>query len=146
MYTVLHIFRQVLFGAGNQGNHQNFEKSLLSYKCWLIFIGMKQKQIQNGRLKKTEIFNSPNTQYFFMKILWIGPRVSRIDWCEGHWCGSTYMVVRVSDISSNTGKKCIFCFLGHFWAYVGQPHDHIGWAKSMPSINPTNPRTPIHEI
>ena len=22
-YTVLHIFRQVLFGAGNQGNHQN---------------------------------------------------------------------------------------------------------------------------
>ena len=22
MYTVLHIFRQVLFGAGNQGNHQ----------------------------------------------------------------------------------------------------------------------------
>ena len=28
-----------------------------------------------------------------------------------------------------------------FWAYVGQPHDHIGWATSMPfaSINPTNP-------
>ena len=42
-YTVLHIFRQVLFGAENQGNHQNFEKSLLSYKFWLIFIGMKQK-------------------------------------------------------------------------------------------------------
>ena len=34
-------------------------------------------------------------------------------------------------------------FFGHFWAYVGQPHGHIGWAKSMPfaSINPTNPRT-----
>ena len=29
-YTVLHIFRQVLFGAGDQGSHQNFEKSLLS--------------------------------------------------------------------------------------------------------------------
>ena len=30
-----------------------------------------------------------------------------------------------------------------FWAYVGQPHDHIDWATSMPfaSINPTNPRT-----
>ena len=26
--TVLHINRQVLFGAGNQGNHQNFEKIL----------------------------------------------------------------------------------------------------------------------
>ena len=34
-------------------------------------------------------------------------------------------------------------FFGHFWAYVGQPHDHIGWAPTMPfaSINPTNPRT-----
>jgi hypothetical protein len=30
-----------------------------------------------------------------------------------------------------------------FWAYIGQPHDHIGWATSMSfaSINPTNPRT-----
>ena len=44
-YTVLHMFRQVLFGAGNQSNHQNFEKSLLSCKCELIFIGMKQKKI-----------------------------------------------------------------------------------------------------
>ena len=32
MYSVLHIFRQVLFRAGNQGNHQTLEKSLLSYK------------------------------------------------------------------------------------------------------------------
>ena len=30
IYTVLHIFRQVLFV--NQGNHQNFNPSLLSYK------------------------------------------------------------------------------------------------------------------
>ena len=42
---MLHMFRQVLFGAGNQGNHQNFKKCLLSYKCGLIFIGMKQKKI-----------------------------------------------------------------------------------------------------
>ena len=38
MYTVLHMFRQVLFGAGNQGNHQNFEKSLLSYECGLVLM------------------------------------------------------------------------------------------------------------
>ena len=31
-YTVLHMFRQVLFGAENQGNHQNFEKTLLTNK------------------------------------------------------------------------------------------------------------------
>ena len=42
-----------------------------------------------------------------------------------------------------TGKNAFFVFLGHFWAYVGQPQDHIGWATSMPfaSINPTNQRT-----
>ena len=32
-----------------------------------------------------------------------------IDWCKEHWCGSTYMVVRLSGVSSKTGKKCIFC-------------------------------------
>ena len=32
-YTVLHMFRQVFFKAGNQGNHQNFDQSLRSYKC-----------------------------------------------------------------------------------------------------------------
>ena len=40
---------------------------------------------------------------------WICSWVSRNSWCEGHWCGSTYMVMRLSDISSKTGKKCIFC-------------------------------------
>jgi hypothetical protein len=30
---VLHIFLQVLFWAENQGNHQNFNPSLLPYKC-----------------------------------------------------------------------------------------------------------------
>ena len=40
-------------------------------------------------------------------------------------------------------KNVFFVFSGFFWAYVGQPHDHIGWATTMPftSINPTNPRT-----
>ena len=104
---------------------------------------MADIKIQNGRLKKTSFSSSANSQYFFMKFSWIGPWVSRIDWCEGHWFGSTCVVVRLSDISSKTSKKCIVCVFCHFWAYVGQPHDHIGWAPSMPfaSINPTNPRT-----
>ena len=46
-----------------------------------------------------------------MKLLWFNPWVTRIDWCKGHWCGSTYMAMRLSDISSKRvpGKKCIFC-------------------------------------
>jgi hypothetical protein len=84
IYTELQMFRQGLFWAVNQGNHQNFEKSLLSYKYGLIFIGIMQnfflkKKNQNGRLKKNAIFNSPNAQYFFMKIPWIGPWVSRVE-------------------------------------------------------------------
>ena len=37
----------------------------------------------------------------------------------------------------------INAFLALFWAYVGQPDDHIGWATLMPftSIYSTNPRT-----
>jgi hypothetical protein len=49
-------------------------------------MGMKQKKkyflknkIQNGRLKKTKFFKTANSQYFFSKISWIGPWVSRID-------------------------------------------------------------------
>ena len=41
---MLHINRQVLFWAGNQGNHQNFKISLLYYKFGLISIGMKQEK------------------------------------------------------------------------------------------------------
>ena len=97
------------FLAENQGNHQNFDPSLLTNKLWLVFMGMKQKKLlfkekfQNGRLKRNEILKTANSQYFFSKTSWIGPWVSTID-----WCGSTYMVVRLSDISSKTGKKCIF--------------------------------------
>ena len=38
---------------------------------------------------------------------------------QGHWCGSTYMVVRLSDSKQpkNTKNAC-------FWAYIRQPHDH----------------------
>ena len=50
-------------------NPNNF---LLHYKCWLIFIGMKQNKIffwkknQNGRLKKkTEIFITPILKFFW---------------------------------------------------------------------------------
>ena len=89
-----------------------------------VFIEMKQKKkkkwkkkskikikkrIQNGRLKKRSFSSSANSQYFLLKLSWIGPWVGRIDWCEGHLCDSTYMVVRLSDISSKTGRKCFFC-------------------------------------
>jgi hypothetical protein len=45
----------------------------------------------------------------------------------------------------NRQKMHVFVFLVCFWAYVGQPHDYIGWATSMPfaSSDPTDLRTSL---
>ena len=55
---------------------------------------------------KNWVFQFRQFSIFFSRISWIGSWVSRIDWCERHWCGSTYMVERLSNVSSKTGKKC----------------------------------------
>ena len=65
-YTVLHIFRQVLFGAGNQGNpkiskNPNFD----------ILMGMKQKYF----FWKKKILNWPILNFFF--------RENFMDWSFG---------------------------------------------------------------
>ena len=45
-YTALNIKHSEEF-AGNQGNHQKFVPSLLPYKCWLMFMGIEQKNKEN---------------------------------------------------------------------------------------------------
>ena len=150
LYSVSHNFIYPMLFAGNQGNHQNFIPSLVCHKLWLIWIGMKGKKIffekkknQIGQLKKTQIFTSANFQYFFVKISWIGPWVSRIDWCEENWCGSTYMAVRLSNIFKL--KNHLKHKKMHFLLVFELMSDSLTfcWATLMPfaSINPTNPRT-----
>ena len=56
------------FLAGNQGNHQNFDPSLLTNKLWDVFMGMKQKKNQSGRLKKSQFLKIANSQYFSWKF------------------------------------------------------------------------------
>ena len=114
-YTVLHMFMQLLFWAGNQSNHQNFDPPLLSKNLWLFFMGLSKKQFffskkKNPKWPTQKNLILPNGQFsiFFAKLSGMGPWVSRIDWCEGHWFGSTYMAVRLSDIRPKTGKKWIF--------------------------------------
>ena len=102
-YVDLNMFMQLLFWAGNQGNYQIsthpcYQETLTDFDGDETFFFLK---LQN------EFINSAKSQYFFSKISGIGPLVSRIDWCKGHWCSSTYVAVRL--ISSKTGKKCIFC-------------------------------------
>ena len=76
-YTVLHIFRQVLFWAGNQGNHQNFDPSLLTNKLWLVFMGMKKKKSKSKwptqknnvfQNRQFSIFFCENFDFFFFKF------------------------------------------------------------------------------
>ena len=78
-YTVLHMFTQVLFWAGNHGNHQNWP-ILANQETLTDFYGDEAKKkldfgknFQNGRLKKTEFFKTANSHYFFTKISRIGP-------------------------------------------------------------------------
>jgi hypothetical protein len=67
----------VLFWAGNQGSHQNFDPSLLP--TLIDFHRGEAKKIQNGQLQKGEFFKTPNSQDFLWKISGIGPWVSRIN-------------------------------------------------------------------
>ena len=108
------------------------KKVLLIYPCPFL---KKNPRIQNHQFSKKEV-----------KISWIGPWVTRIDWCQGHWCGLTYMIERLSNVSLKTGKNCFFCVCFRLFLPLrrtASSHDHIGWATSMPfaSINSTNTRT-----
>ena len=88
----------------------------------IIFDGFSwgwSKEIQNGRLKKTEFFKTSNSQYFFAKMPEIGPWIGRINLCKEHQCGSTCMVVRLCPTyaqkrSKNT-KNAFFPLLSILW-------------------------------
>ena len=74
-------------------------------------------------------------------------------WMNREWlwrngkCFAPKAIFSLQTLMFENKPSCLFssfsCFSGCFCAYVGQPHDHIGWTTSMPfvSINPTNPRT-----
>ena len=112
---------------------------------WPIFIGIKpkknfffEKKFQNGRFSKSPILKK-NLWKFNGLVLGLvglidanGIDVAQLIWS---WDCPTW--------AQKQAKIAFFVFLGCFWAYVVQPHNHIGWATSMPftSINSTNPRT-----
>ena len=87
--------------------------------------------------KKSLFFKAVNSQKFLVKMSWIGPWVSRIDLCKEHWCGSTYMAVRLpkkrqSFLASKVGSK--FWWLPWFpWANILHPSVFVtyGLAKSF---------------
>ena len=92
-----------------------------------------RKKFKMADFSKWPFFKIANSWNFFAKISQIGPWVSRIEWCEGHWCSSTYMVVRLSDIRTKTGKSCIFCVFMLFLPLcqtVSQPY-RLSYIKAL---------------
>ena len=74
-------------------------RNKLYMKAFSLWVDKRKKnEKQNNQNKMSS--SSTNSQYFLTKISWIAPWVSRIYSCEGHWCCSIYMVMRLS---------CIFC-------------------------------------
>ena len=77
----------------------------------LVFIEMKQKKIFSW--KKNSKWPTQKNLIFQLRQFSIFFHENFMDWSlgyllmQGHWCGSTYMVMRLSDISSKTGKKCM---------------------------------------
>ena len=101
---------------------QNFDPSLLTNNFdWFSWKWSKK----NYKITQKN-WDFQNRQFsIFKKKIWIGPWVSTIEWCKGHWCGSTYMAMRLSKISSKTSKKCIFCVFRPFLSLcqtVSQPY------------------------
>ena len=88
-------------------------------------------------------FKIVNSQKFFVKISQIVLWYRRIDWCQGHWCSSTYMVVRLSEIRAKRGKKmCFLRFLAKHsrnlfenWRFWKRPFWKIGHCEKSAILN-----------
>ena len=112
---------------------------------------MKQKKVQNGRLKKFKMAASKKPRFPAPPILNIfawnfyGLVFGLVELIDAKRVGLAQLIwswgcpTQAQKQPKNTKNAFFACF----WAYVRQPHDHISWAIPMPfvSINSTNPRT-----
>ena len=103
LLSIVNTLGCIMFGLGQKVLSRlawsKFRPNLASQETLTDFHGNEAKKIfflkqkiQNGRLKKSENFKTTNSRKIFVKISWNGPWISSIDWCQWHWCGSTYMV------------------------------------------------------
>ena len=112
-------------------------------------MGMKEKKIleknnpkwpilQNGHFSKWPIFKLFLWKFHGLVLGLVGLiDVKGIDVAQPIWSRGC------PTQGQKQPKTEHFVFLGCFCPYVKQPHNHIGWAISVPfaSINPTNQRT-----
>ena len=109
-YTHARLWLPPSFLAVNHHNAKNWVPFILTHNLWLIFMWMKQKKLKKVLKKNSKwptqknwVFNIAKSWAISAKISQICPWDSRIDWWEGHQCDSTYMAVRLSDVSPKKG-------------------------------------------
>ena len=105
MYTHARLWFPPSFLAVNHHNDKNWVSSILTDNLWLIFMWMKKKK-KNWRKKfkmadskKLSFSTTTKSWAIFANISQMDPWVIRINWRKGHPFCSTYMVVRLSDVS-----------------------------------------------
>ena len=110
---------------------------------------MKQKNFQNGRLKKKMRFSKlPILKIFSRKFLRFVLGLVGLNDAKGIDVAQRIWPWGCPTKAQKQPKSTENAFFGCFWAFVGQPHGHIHWATSMPfaSFNPTNPRTNLRNF
>ena len=121
--TILGIVRNLLETRENI----KIESHQFYHNLWLIFMGIKQKFFFCIKKSKMADFSKwPIFQNRRFSKSPIGPWVSRIDWCKGHWCSSTYMVVnwRFWKTAILKNRPFWIFFLGFFFFFLLHSHEN----------------------
>ena len=124
------------------------QKKMLPHTKGLDFSQIwSKKKIQNGRLRKFKMAASKKTHFPAPPILNIcswkfhGLVLGLVELIDAKGLGLAQLIwswgcpTQPQKQPKNTKNAFFACF----WAYVGQPHGHVGWAISIPfeSINST---------
>ena len=78
------------------------------------FFFLLKKKIKMADSKKGHFSKSPILNIFLWKFYGLVLGLVELNDAKG-----------IDVIYQNSGKNAFFEFFGHFWAYLGQPHDHI---------------------
>ena len=95
--------------ARNQGNQQNFDPTLPTKKLWPFNMRMKEKKkilkfyFLKWPPKKSLFFKITNSWNYFAKFL--GLVLGLVGWIDAKGIDLTYILVRLSDISSKRAEK-----------------------------------------
>ena len=78
--------------------------------------------------EKLRFLESPILNIFFQKFHELFLGILQLIYMKGIDVAQPIWLWGCPTEAQKQAKSAFFVFLGHFWAYVGQSHDYIGWA------------------